>query len=108
MTTAVSAVINIILNFLLIPMYGIQGAGISTLISYLAMFLIRAVHSRSFIKIDLGMPKLIINTAILLTQVIILLVEGQNWFIYELILVVIALGINIKTLLTGLRKVVVS
>jgi O-antigen/teichoic acid export membrane protein len=108
MTTAVSAVINIILNFLLIPMYGIQGAGISTLISYLAMFLIRAVHSRSFIKIDLGMPKLIINTAILLAQVIILLVEGQNWFIYELILVVIALGINIKTLLTGLRKVVVS
>ncbi len=106
LTTAVSAVINIILNLLLIPLYGIQGAGISTLFSYLAMFLIRAVHSRSFIKIELGIPKLILNTAILLIQIIILLVGSQNWFIYELILVALVLGINIQTLMTGFRKVV--
>lgn len=106
LTTAVSAVLNIILNFTLIPLYGIQGAGISTLISYLAMFLIRAVHSRSFIKMELGIPKLIVNTAILLAQTVILLVESQNWFIYELILAAIVLGVNIKTLMTGLRKVV--
>jgi O-antigen/teichoic acid export membrane protein len=106
LTTIVSAVINIVLNFLLIPLYGIQGAGISTLISYLVMFLIRAVHSRSFIKIELGIPKLIVNIVILLAQTIILLAEGQNWFIYELILVAIVLSINIKTLMTGLRKVI--
>lgn len=106
LTTAVSAVINIILNFLLIPLYGIQGAGISTLFSYIAMFLIRAVHSRSFIKIELGMPKLIINIAILLVQTLILLVGTQNWFLYELILAAFVLGINIKTLMTGLRKVI--
>jgi O-antigen/teichoic acid export membrane protein len=35
--TGIAAIINIIFNFLLIPDYGIIGAGVTTLISYLAM-----------------------------------------------------------------------
>lgn len=106
MTTIVSAVLNIILNFTLIPSFGIQGACISTLFSYLVMFLVRAVQSRSFVKMTLGMPKIIINTAILLTQIAILLTVSQHCLIYELILAVLVLSINLKTLLTGVRKVV--
>ena len=90
MATMVSAIINIVLNFTLIPLYGIQGAGISTLFSYFAMFLIRAIHSRPFIKM-----KLIVNIAILLVQMFILFFVSQNWLIYELILASLVLCINI-------------
>ena len=106
MTTLVSAGINIVLNFALIPIFGIQGAGLSTLLSYLAMFLIRAIHSRSFIKMTLGVPWLIGNTVILLAQVAILFIGSQHWLFYELALTVFILGLHIKTLLAGVRKVV--
>lgn len=108
MTTIISAVINIALNFTLIPVFGIQGAGISTLLSYFTMFIIRAIHSRSFIKVKLGILRLIINTAILLVQIAILLIGSQNWMVYEFILVALVLSMNLKTLLTGVRKVVES
>ncbi|MDD3062778.1 MAG: polysaccharide biosynthesis C-terminal domain-containing protein [Massilibacteroides sp.] len=106
LTTTISALINITLNFILIPVFGIQGAGISTLFSYLTMFVIRAIHSRSFIKMNLGIPQLIINTAILLVQIIILLIGSQSWLIYELVLATLVFGINLKPLLIGVRKVV--
>ncbi len=106
LTTVISAVINIILNFTLIPSFGIQGAGISTLLSYLAMFLIRAVHSRSFIKMNLGIRKLIINTLILLLQTAVILIGKNNWLIYEILLAVLVFSINFKTLLTGVKKIV--
>lgn len=106
MTTIVSAVLNIFLNFTLIPSFGIQGAGVSTLFSYLAMSLIRAAKSRMFVKMSLGILKIAINTAILLLQITILLSASQNWLIYELILAALVFSINLRTLLTGVRKVV--
>lgn len=107
LTTAISAVINIVLNIILIPIYGIQGAAIATLFSYIVMFLVRAVHSKSFIRMSYNIPKLFINASIILLQIVIIHLEIQNWFIYELALLSIVFAINIKIVLTGVKKVVV-
>lgn len=105
-TTAVGAIINIILNLFLIPKYGIQGAAIATLISYIGMFLIRAINSRNFMTIFWDIPKLILNTVVIIVQSIIMLSEIDNWFIYELILVSTIALINTKDLLTGARRII--
>lgn len=105
-TTVMSAIINIVLNLTLIPIYGIQGAGIATLLSYIFMFVIRAVDTRRFIKIIWNIPKLIINISIIAVQSMILLYGINNWFIYEIIFVFLVLVINIKDLLAGAKRAI--
>ena len=47
------AVINIILNFLLIPVVEINGAAISTGISYITVFIYRVIDTRKYFKIEI-------------------------------------------------------
>ena len=51
-TTIIGAVINIILNFYLIPKGGALAAVITTLISYFIVWIIRLLHSRKIMKLD--------------------------------------------------------
>ena len=45
------AVINVILNFLLIPIIGVAGAAFATCISYISVFVFRCFHTRKYIYI---------------------------------------------------------
>ena len=51
-TMAVGAVLNLILNGLLIPTWGVQGAAFATFASYFVVFLLRAVNTRGLIRVD--------------------------------------------------------
>ena len=65
LTTLLGAVTNIVLNFILIPFFGLHAAAFSTFVSYLVIFIVRAIDSRKFVYMDLKLPKLITNTSIL-------------------------------------------
>lgn len=49
LTALFSALVNIFLNFLLIPQMGAFGAALATLISYFVLFLVRLFHTRRYI-----------------------------------------------------------
>lgn len=51
-STSIGSVLNIILNFILIPTYHGIGAAIATLIGYSVIWLVRVIHSRKIMKID--------------------------------------------------------
>lgn len=71
LTTMVGAVLNIILNFILIPSpLGVQGAAIATFVSYLLIFVIRAVNVIKYIPFKMYSKTVIINTVILLVQTV--------------------------------------
>lgn len=53
-TSIISAVINIILNISLIHFIGLYAASISTLVSYLIMFIYRLIDSRKYVKLQLN------------------------------------------------------
>ncbi|MDR1774327.1 MAG: oligosaccharide flippase family protein [Clostridioides sp.] len=44
------AMLNIILNFLLIPLIGVYGAAIATCVSYIGIFSFRVFHTRKYLK----------------------------------------------------------
>ncbi len=71
-TSLVGAVLNVGLNFLLIPNNGIFGgaigASIATYVSYFAVFVIRAVTMHKFIPFKMYPVRLIVNT-ILITAI---------------------------------------
>ena len=69
LTSMLGAVLNVILNFILIPSsLGVQGASIATLVSYFAVFVIRAFNVNKYIPFELYWKNVIINTAIVLVQ----------------------------------------
>jgi O-antigen/teichoic acid export membrane protein len=74
-TTAVGAGGNIALNFLLIPVWGAQGAAVATFTSFFVVFLIRAVDTRRYLKIDIQPTRFVLNLALLGLQAWIMLAE---------------------------------
>lgn len=59
-TSVVSAVVNIILNVIFIPKYGVLGAAIATIVSYFVIFVIRIVHTKSIFNFRIDFLKLTI------------------------------------------------
>jgi O-antigen/teichoic acid export membrane protein len=81
-TALVGAVLNIGLNFLLIPIWGLYGAGASILISYAAVFVVRAVDSRKIVRMDLKLAKMFVNSLILAAMVAVVLVVESTAVYY--------------------------
>ena len=51
-STMFAAVLNIVLNIILIPYWGAIGAAITTLISYCAVWVVRFVDTKKLLRID--------------------------------------------------------
>ena len=69
-TTIVSAIVNIVLNALLIPMFGVMGASIATVSSYVVMWIIRHRKLNKYIKLHRNFKVDIITYILLIVQVI--------------------------------------
>lgn len=65
LTALFSGLINVFLNFLLIPSMGAFGAALATLISYFALFFVRLCHSRRYISFSHRGLKLLLSFAFL-------------------------------------------
>ncbi|MDD2494374.1 MAG: polysaccharide biosynthesis C-terminal domain-containing protein [Tissierellia bacterium] len=105
-TTVVGAVTNVVLTFLLIDKFGVNGAAFATFISYFTVFLIRAKNTSNFITIKWNVPKLVINTIIVLCQSIIMIFEVKYWIIYEIILVSLMMLINFSLIWNNVKKLI--
>lgn len=67
-TSLVAAIVNIVLNFLLIPKLQVQGACIATLLAYGSCFIIRVIDTRKYIKFKFNALKFIINLSLLIVM----------------------------------------
>lgn len=94
LTTALGAVINIVFNLILIPKYGALGAAFATFFSYFVVFVVRILDTSRFIKIKIRIPRFILSTVILLAQSVILINEVDLWVLWELLLTVCMIVLN--------------
>ena len=67
-TTAIGAVCNVFLNFLMIPRIGIQGAVIATYISWMTTTFIRMFDTKKFVNFTINYRKLLVMVLINLIQ----------------------------------------
>lgn len=104
-TTIAGALLNIILNFLLIPHFGVNGAAFATFVSYFIVFVLRAVDTRRFVKIYWNLPKLMSNIAVLLVQCWIMLQARKNWVYPVAALCALVIAINFRLLLMNAHKI---
>ncbi len=105
-TMAVGAIINFILNFVLIPMHGLFGAVISTFVSYFVVFLLRAITTRKLIRIKMNVLKLCVNCATLTLQSVIMLANIPLWPLWCVLLCVLIFILNMKEILLTVFKLI--
>ena len=95
-TTLWGALANILLNLLLIPRIGIQGAAIATLASYVLCFSIRAVSARKLIPFPLRFTRLVFSAALLGIQSLLCFVNSPIQPIGQIVALLLLLVANRK------------
>ncbi len=78
-TTMAGAALNLTLNALLIPRFGVNGATVATFLSYLLVFALRVLTSRRYIPFDMQLPRMLFNTLVLFAQAALMLAEPGWW-----------------------------
>lgn len=104
-TTMTGALTNVVLNFILIPIYGANGAGFATFISYFVVFLFRAIHSRRYIPVHVAWGRLTINFALLMGQAFTAIFEPKYSLWMQIGFAVLLLIINAKTMISTLMRI---
>lgn len=101
-TTTVGAVMNIVLNILLIPVWGLNGAAFSTFVSYLVVFIIRAIDTKLLVGMRMNWTKVILNFLLLFTMGGFIFIEPPFMLLYLAFIFCVITAINFKT---GLKAV---
>ncbi len=103
-TTMLSAGLNIGLNLMWIPKYGITGAAFATFVSYFIMFLIRALHTRRYVKIHWKARSFFLSFSLVLVQSTLMMSELPGWIFYEVLLGLCVVVLNVKPVMQSLLK----
>ena len=85
---------NIVLNFCMIPLLGIQGAALATLLSYMLCFWVRIFDARRYVPFRFNQTRHIANTLLLLGQCVLTILQPKYYFLMELPLVCAVLVLN--------------
>ncbi len=103
-TAAIGAAVNIILNIVLIKAMGLHGAALAAFISFLVIFIIRAVDTKKIVMMDMKLPKMIVNSLLLLGMsfVIFLITDVVLYYSLLALLFIAVAAINFKS---GLKAV---
>lgn len=88
------ALVNIVLNFLLVFKWGLTGVAIATSVSYMAVFFYRVIDTKKYIQMDIFNKQYLIIMVVLIMQAI--TVYSENKFSYVLLLLLFLLGIILQ------------
>lgn len=103
-STIVGAIVNTVLNFVLIYSIGIQGAAIATMVGYIASWLMRSIKlNKCVVKIKIDWFSHVTTLVLIITQGVLASVYGTNMI--QLILFVAIVFFQRKAIVNVFRKV---
>jgi O-antigen/teichoic acid export membrane protein len=76
--TGISAIVNVIANFILIPIWGLMGSAYATLLSYIFMAVGIYIISQKYYKIEYEFSKIILILSLSICSYILMLIS--NWY----------------------------
>ena len=102
-TAAIGAVVNVVLNFLLIPMFenSAMGAAIATFASYFVVMIIRSVNTQKYVPFNMGILKLVFNTLAVAGQAMVMTLEIKYWIAVEILIFAAVVTVNGRDILRG-------
>ena len=93
-TSALGAVVNIVLNMVFIPIWGVQGAAIATFIGFYVVWIVRAMISTGGVKIEQDLLTIHLLLAAVIVQSIVLIIEFKYQLIIQCGLVLLVFWMN--------------
>lgn len=90
-STTIGAVVNLILNFILVYLVGPIGAAVSTAISYIIVWGIRLCYMRKYLRAKLYLKRDVVSYILLVAQAILLLLMTNGCMIYVFQIVLFAM-----------------
>ena len=92
-STLYSAIINTILNIILVKAIGIMGAAIATAVSFAFVWALRVITVKKYIRLNLNLKRDIITYLIMVVQSVILLYVNESAILYitEMLLFIVLL-----------------
>lgn len=95
-TSVTGAILNIVINILLIPLIGIYGAAIGTMISFAIVWIYRIKDTNRFVHIKLNVKNLLFTLIIVFFQIGVLYINFDFEYLLQLGLFTIILIINLR------------
>lgn len=104
-TSVYGGIASLILNLIFIPILGIVGAGVSSMISFFIMFIIRYFDTKRYIEMNINWKKFFINIAIIFVQIGVLFISfpKESELLFEILLFIILFLFN-RSLLIPILK----
>ena len=99
------AIINVILNFILIKAMGAMGAALATMISYMFVYFVTTYRSRELVGYKVKLPFTSVNTALLLTQGIITVANINYGILISAGIAVVILVLNGKQVFSTVKDI---
>lgn len=81
--SVIGTIINCILNIVLVPLFGLQGAAFATCAGFIYMTIHKMIGTRKFTPLKVNLKRFVTAMIILILQSI-LTIKLNNWFIYLL------------------------
>lgn len=103
-TSIVAAVVNIVLDILLIPRLGAYGAAIATMTAYFACFMVRVFDTRSYVKFDISWFKMIVNMIVVGYMAIVAITEPKAEYVQLIVLFISVAVFNFEAVLSTLKN----
>ncbi len=106
-STLISAIVNIILNIIMIPFWGALGAAIATFISYFLIWIIRLIDSRKILIMELELKRDGLSYLLILLQIVLIMIDMHMLsFIGSLFIFGLIIFVNRKEMLSAIRQIV--
>ena len=103
-STMIGAIVNIVLNLILIKFVGVIGAAIATAISYFVVWVIRMVNAKKYIKLRINIKRDLVVYFILVLQAVLMInFASIKVYIFQLILFAAIIFLNYNEI-NGLMK----
>lgn len=96
-TAASGAVVNIVLNLILIPKFAAYGAAIATAASFVTVFVLRVINTKKFVNIKIDVKSFLPSVLLMLAGCVVMLSEvGGQWVSFGVTLAISALVVIIN------------
>ena len=103
-TTIIGAVLNILLNLIMIPKIGVMGATIATIISWFAIMVLKLKFLYNFIKLKVKYTTFVISTLLIIIEILVLFIDNILLkYVINLLLTIIIMKINYQIINKALK-----
>ena len=107
-STVSGAMTNIVLNFILIPHYGVMGAAISTVFSYALIFTIRIVNTKNLLNFNIKCLRDLSLLLILILEIILVIIDTSATVLMSVLLFVVCIIVVLREFWDTIKNVLLA